>query len=139
MIKKLCPVCNKVIERKYPLCPECTVKMTSKRNKAYNSVLRNKDHDAVYTDTRWSKVKPLVHIRDNDWCRLCFRNKALKNLQMVHYIIEPEINMSLAYDPNNLISLCESCHQKVHAVYRDGNKDEMVAELQRIIKEPMII
>lgn len=137
MFKKVCPMCSKVIDRRYPLCPECTVKMTSKRNKAYNAVLRNKDHDAVYQDSRWREIKPIVHQRDSDYCRLCFENHTLKNLQMVHHIIEPENDMSLAYNKDNLISLCESCHQHVHREYDKGNKPAMVAHLQRLVKEPM--
>lgn len=139
MIKKICSGCGKIIERKYSLCPECAVRMTSKRNKEYNAVLRNPEHDAVYRDTRWTKVKPVVHLRDNGLCRQCFDGKIYKASQLVHHIVEPEEDLSLAYEPSNLISLCESCHQKIHSEYRAGRKRPAQDRLRSMIKKPMIV
>jgi len=137
MIKKTCPGCGKVIDRKYPLCPECTIRMTSKRNKAYNAVTRNKGHDAIYQDKRWRIIKPIVRRRDMDRCRLCFEAHRFTDMQMVHHIVEPEDNNSLAYEPDNLICLCESCHQHVHKAYKDGNKLTMQDKLRTLVKTPI--
>ncbi len=139
MIKKLCSGCGKVIEIRLRLCPECQARMTSKRNKAYNAVLRDKDNDAVYNDLRWRKIKPVVHVRDRGKCRLCFDNHILNDLQMVHHIVELEHNMSLAYEPDNLISLCEACHQHVHAIYKTSGKVELQDKLRAMTKQAMTI
>ena len=139
MIKKICSGCGKVIEYTRGKCPECEAKVISRRNKAYNEVLRNKDHDQVYRDIRWRKIKPVVHMRDAGKCRLCFDNQTLTYLQLVHHIVEPEYDMGIAYDPSNLISLCEACHQRVHVIYDTGDKMEMQNKLREIINKPMKI
>lgn len=113
--------------------------MTSKRNKEYNAVLRNPEHDAVYRDSRWNKVKPIVHRRDNGLCRQCFELQKYQASQLVHHIVEPEDDLSLAYEPSNLISLCESCHQKIHKEYRAGRKAQAQGRLKSILKKPMIV
>lgn len=134
MIKKLCPTCGKVIERSLKLCEECTIKITSKRNKAYNSSLRNKEQEKVYHTKQWDIAKRQVALRDNSLCRLCFSNRSWTASQLVHHIVEVEEDTTLVYSVDNLISLCESCHQQVHAEYRNGNKHEIQSKLRTLTK-----
>lgn len=137
MIKKLCPTCGKVIERSLKLCEECTIKITSKRNKAYNSSLRNKELEKVYHTKQWDIAKRQVSLRDNSLCRLCFSNCSWTASQLVHHIVEVEEDSTLVYSADNLISLCESCHQQVHAEYRNGNKTELQTKLRTLTKTPV--
>ena len=137
MIKKLCPTCGKVIERSLKLCEECTIKITSKRNKAYNSSLRNKEQEKVYHTKQWDIAKRQVALRDNSLCRLCFSNRSWTASQLVHHIVEVEEDSTLIYSADNLISLCESCHQQVHAEYRNGNKTELQTKLRTLTKTPV--
>lgn len=139
MIKKLCPTCGKVIERSLKLCEECTIKITSKRNKAYNSSLRNKEQEKVYHTKQWDIAKRQVALRDNSLCRLCFSNRSWTASQLVHHIVEVEEDSTLVYSADNLISLCESCHQQVHAEYRNGNKHEIQSKLRTLTKTPVKI
>lgn len=139
MIKKLCPTCGKVIERSLKLCEECTIKIISKRNKAYNSSLRNKEQEKVYHTKQWDIAKRQVALRDNSLCRLCFLNRSWTASQLVHHIVEVEEDSTLVYSADNLISLCESCHQRVHAIYKTEGKADLQDKLKVLTKQNMRI
>jgi len=57
--------------------------------------------------------------RDNWRCQICGKSRNA-GLLAVHHIDESKTN----HDPSNLISLCLSCHRKVHW----GSADLPVAE-----------
>ncbi|MBR4316826.1 MAG: FAD-dependent thymidylate synthase [Alphaproteobacteria bacterium] len=61
---------------------------------------------------RWTtQIAHKVHKKYNYTCQDCgAKNKKLN----AHHIIPVEIDMTKAYDFNNLISLCNDCHKKRH-------------------------
>lgn len=52
--------------------------------------------------------------RDKFLCRDCARYGRNTPAQVVHHIKPREIWPELQWDPDNLISLCEACHNKRH-------------------------
>lgn len=62
--------------------------------------------------TLWGKARKKVLERDGHMCQVCHLITAPLH---VHHIIARSEGGSL-YDEDNLISLCPSCHKKVHAV-----------------------
>lgn len=57
------------------------------------------------------KVRQLVHQRDGKLCRLC----EIRPATHIHHIKPRSERPDLINEPNNLISLCYSCHYLVHS------------------------
>lgn len=64
-----------------------------------------------YNSKAWHVCRAQVLRRDLYTCRDCFDRAS-----EVHHIVEltpSNINSGLALDPDNLVSLCHACHDKV--------------------------
>ena len=55
---------------------------------------------------------------------MCLDKNELNNSGTIHHIEELKDNWSKRFDKDNLISLCENWHQKVHRKYL-SNKDKI--------------
>lgn len=67
-----------------------------------------------YKTTKWIKKRPKVLRRDNYECRECKRYGKVRLATLVHHVNPLETHGHLALDTNNLISLCNSCHESMH-------------------------
>lgn len=54
---------------------------------------------------KWSNVRK-EHIQNQPFCQACLRKKDLE----VHHIIPYHIDQNQELNPDNLITLCSSCH-----------------------------
>ncbi|MDK7785471.1 HNH endonuclease signature motif containing protein [Gardnerella vaginalis] len=52
-------------------------------------------------------------MREHPFCELCFKNHMLVPVEQVHHI--KPIAEGGTHARENLISLCKSCHSKIHA------------------------
>ena len=56
----------------------------------------------------------------NPLCELCLQENKTVPAEDIHHIIsfmstdDPQQRLFLAYDYDNLMSLCKQCHQKIH-------------------------
>jgi len=64
-------------------------------------------------DARWEKVR-LVKLRSNPLCEMCERDGAITEATEVHHVV-PIANGGEIYVMENLMSLCHSCHMRLHA------------------------
>lgn len=73
----------------------------------------------VYNTSKWQKLRK-YHIQHNPICAECLKNGFIKSADQVHHITpfltgkNLEQIIFLAFDPKNLQSLCNDCHQKKH-------------------------
>lgn len=67
---------------------------------------------------KWKKWRSLVFTRDNYICTKCGENN--KNKLRVHHIKSFYVFPEVAFDIENGLTLCMSCHAKVHKF--GGNK-----------------
>lgn len=73
----------------------------------------------IYNTSRWRKLR-MSYISDNPLCEECLNNGIIKEAEHVHHKKEissgkDELEMkALAFDYNNLQSLCSDCHKKKH-------------------------
>lgn len=74
---------------------------------------RNRN-SAVYQSKRWKQVRESVMRRDHYECQECKRFGKHTLATMVHHIYFVELFPSLRFAKWNLISLCSSCHNKMH-------------------------
>ena len=57
------------------------------------------------------KVRSSIYVRDNYICRLCGKNS---NKLTIHHILPVWARLDLVCEPDNLVTLCRSCHLKVN-------------------------
>ena len=89
-----------------------------------------------YDSYAWRKLSAQIKERDNFECQQCKRNgfvstdtneyseqaKRKKIQLVVHHIRELEDYPELAFDTDNLETLCVDCHNKLHGrVFRESN------------------
>lgn len=84
--------------------------------------MKNKifDYSAEIKDPMWQKRRLEIMNRDNFTCQICGNNK--ETLHVHHTIYIPGRHI-WEYDDYQLITLCESCHDKEHKEYSELIKD----------------
>lgn len=75
---------------------------------------------AVYNSTRWQKLRAWKAAA-SPLCERCLQHGHVVPAEDVHHIVsfmsttDPIRRQALAYDPDNLMSLCKRCHQAIHS------------------------
>lgn len=119
MLKKICR-CGKVIPYSIKRCPECEVKAEEERkqhirNYKINTYERDSKYNKFYKSKEWNTVRQLAIVRDHALCKDCLDNNVITPYNTVHHVVPIKEDWSRRLDINNLICLCESCHQKRHS------------------------
>lgn len=92
--------------------PTINLHKQKKRERSYNKAA----YQDVYNTPRWKRLRS-VKVRNNPLCEECLRKGVVKQVEEVHHIVPFDIdNFSeeLAYNYDNLISLCIECHKEAH-------------------------
>lgn len=84
------------------------------RNRYYDSKVRDDKTNKFYHSSAWAKTRYARLVRDNKLCQDCLSSRRITIADTVHHIIEVKQNWSKRFDIDNLISLCNSCHNKRH-------------------------
>ena len=118
MLKKICK-CGKVIPYNIKACGECKCKIELERKqniKHYKKATYERDskYNKFYKSKVWNSVRQLAIIRDHALCKDCLAKNTITSYNTVHHIIPIKEDWSKKLDIDNLICLCESCHQKRH-------------------------
>jgi 5-methylcytosine-specific restriction endonuclease McrA len=67
-----------------------------------------------YKDTRWIRKRQVILKRDKYLCQECKRYGKTTAAQQVHHINPADNYHELILCNDNLISLCNKCHDKMH-------------------------
>ncbi len=73
----------------------------------------------IYNSTRWQRLRDLK-FRNDPLCERCAEAGIVRPAEDIHHIVsfmstdDPEKRRFLAYDYDNLQSLCKQCHQRIH-------------------------
>lgn len=118
MLKKICR-CGKVILYSMKRCTECEVKAEEERKqniRYYKRTTYERDskYNKFYKSKEWNTVRQLAIVRDHAICKDCLDKNTITPYNTVHHIVPIKEDWSRRLDINNLICLCESCHQKRH-------------------------
>lgn len=105
----------------YPNCPRLTDKQFCDEherleNKRYEMQDRNPETRKRYGST-WRRVRA-SYVREHPYCELCFSDGLMREVQEVHHKLP--LSKGGTHSKSNLISLCKSCHAKIHA--SDGSR-----------------
>ena len=98
--------CPKLTDNKSGFCNDHEKPM----QRHYNKFTRGYDNKERYGGA-WQKVRNR-HIRQYPLCELCKRQGKYVTANLVHHI--KPIADGGTNDENNLMSLCVSCHEKIH-------------------------
>ena len=120
MLKKLCSKCGKIIPYGNYRCNECEAKSEDKKtnNRSYNKFIRDKKTQTFYDSLEWKRIRKVVLSRDLGLCLVCKDKGIISYADIVHHIVELKEDSSKSLDINNLISLCNGCHNKIHSQYK---------------------
>lgn len=115
-MKLKCSYCNKYYDIDKP--HNCEQKITKEkernRKKSQKYSLENKNTDgykAIHSK-RWKAFRKQVILADGGYCQRCkilFNKYNYENLE-VHHIIPRAIKPELAFDKDNVVTLCKSCN-----------------------------
>lgn len=121
----ICRSCvNRVFKTGVPLTPEHKAKVSAGakgKPSQYRKEIKDACHDLYgpklkYTNTRailkWGKE---VRERDNETCCRCSAVKTDSWSIHSHHIVPKEYFPETAFDTDNGITLCNSCHRSLHA------------------------
>ena len=89
----------------------------------------------IYKTRKWLRTRERVLRRDEYMCRECRRYGRTTPATTVHHILPLEQRPDLKLNSQNLISLCNECHNQMH----DRNTNELTEKglqwVERIYKE----
>ena len=74
----------------------------------------NSETNPFYLTPRWQRKRAAILSRDKYQCQDCKRYGRAREAKEVHHIKHLDDFPELAYDNDNLISLCSACHRKRH-------------------------
>ena len=120
--------CNNLTRNRY--CKEHEyIELEQKRviNRRYNQHRTDDKEQAFYKTTGWKQARKAALARDNYLCQDCLKMGYVVPAQTVHHIIPIKIMWQLRLIIDNMICLCESCHQQRH---RKLNEKEIKKMLQ---------
>ena len=101
------PGCPKLIEVGETYCPEHKKIVDSQYDKSF----RNKKHIEKY-GTQWRKIRNR-YASKHPLCERCLSLGRYTPMSEVHHILP--IKMGGTNDEKNLMSVCHSCHEYLHA------------------------
>ena len=87
--------------------------------KQKNRQINREDRRKIYDTSQWRKLRS-AYLQQHPLCELCQREDKVVPAVDVHHIIsfmstnDHLKRKFIAYNPDNLMSLCKECHQKIH-------------------------
>lgn len=99
----------------YPGCPRLTDGRYCEEHrklveKNYERYSRDPDVHKKY-GARWRRIRA-AYVKTHPFCEACFKRGILVPVDEVHHIVP--VSRGGTHDPSNLMSLCRSCHNKIH-------------------------
>ncbi len=105
------PGCNQLTYKEY------CIKHQKIMSKAYDNNTRLPDHNKKY-GYQWKRVR-VRYAKEHPLCEMCFKEGRYTRLDEVHHIIP--VSRGGTNERTNLMSVCKSCHNKIHIELGDRN------------------
>lgn len=72
-------------------------------------------HNPFYDSRAWRYKRRYILQRDRYICQRCLKGGKIVPATMVHHIKPLEDCPEFSLDDKNLVSLCNTCHEQIHA------------------------
>lgn len=100
----------------YPRCPNLTDgRFCEEHQKQENKRYEKYDRDPAVRRRYgrvWKRVRD-SYVKENPFCELCFEKGIIVPVEEVHH--KKPLAEGGTHDKRNIISLCKSCHARIHA------------------------
>lgn len=127
-MKTRCNKCRKLIDYGNTFCDECKSKVVKDRK----SNLKDKDAEKIIKSDRWKKVRQRIIQRDKT-CLLCKKRGRLPYGKLaVHHIVKRTDDLSLAFEPSNLVTVCGTCHEELEKLSPQQQKALLGIKLEEL-------
>ncbi|MDT0703917.1 HNH endonuclease signature motif containing protein [Mammaliicoccus sciuri] len=83
-------------------------------------------YDWFYHSSAWRTIRQMALERDNHLCQMCLEQNEINDAEIVHHIVYVNEDFEKALDLNNLMCVCSSCHNKIHANDNQKNKNRNI-------------
>ncbi|MHD0382822.1 HNH endonuclease [Staphylococcus simulans] len=87
----------------------------TKHDNNYKHGRKTYEHDWFYHSKAWTKIREMALDRDNYLCQKCLEEGKITDAKIVHHIVYVDDDFTKALQLDNLMSVCSSCHNKIHA------------------------
>ena len=77
-------------------------------------MISDNDLSPFYNDRYWRNLTMEIIKNNHNECTLCKQRGKYTQAQMVHHIEPLKQSPELAYNRDNLMPLCNDCHDRVH-------------------------
>ena len=109
----------------YPGCPNlCEGSYCNKHKglvaKEYNKYSRSPDHNKKY-GRAWKNIRDR-YAKAHPLCERCLSEGRITPMEEVHHIVP--VNRGGGNEDSNLMSVCKSCHNKIHIELGDRHPHE---------------
>ena len=99
----------------YPGCPRLTDDQYCEEHRKlvesrYNKYGRSPDVHKKY-GRAWKRIRDR-YAAEHPLCEMCLKEGRLTSVEEVHHIVP--VSQGGTHDRGNLMSLCQSCHTKIH-------------------------
>jgi len=85
-------------------------------NRIYQLLRTDIAETAFYHSSAWKRARKTTLQRDYGLCQECLKHNRITFAQLVHHVIPVKERWDLRLEQDNLTSLCESCHNRIHNV-----------------------
>lgn len=83
------------------------------------NIFKKTERQEIYQSTLWKKMRR-EKLRSSPLCEVCLIEDRIKGAEHVHHLrsfmgISDKVERdAVAYDPENLMTVCEVCHGRLH-------------------------
>ena len=97
--------------------PGCSVLVDKgycdKHKKKYDDSRKNTKETKFYNSSQWQRVRALKR-KENPLCEQCEREGRITPAELVHHKKEVKEDWDSRFELENLESLCNACHERLH-------------------------
>lgn len=109
----------------FPGCPCLTDSTYCEKHRkqaaeSYNKYQRTPEHNRKY-GSEWKRIRAR-YVRKHPLCEMCLKVGRTTPVEEVHHILP--VNRGGTNEESNLMSLCRSCHNKIHIELGDRHPSE---------------
>lgn len=110
----------------YPGCPRltdgrCCEEHEKLMNQTYEKYGRDKEAVRRRYGRAWKRIRD-SYVKTHPFCELCYEKGLIVSVEEVHHKVP--LAEGGTHDRSNLISLCKSCHSRIHAESGDRWRKE---------------